>query len=220
LPVPSFLLPMQRLTNNVAAHLTAPTGGSSGKSGSLSFSIQPQEQTEWCWSAVSVSVANFFGTATWRQCTLAAAELSPLNCCGGDGPVGPPNGCNKPWSLDTALSRVGHYAHMVTGTQSFSVVQQEITAGRPICCRIEWAGNLAGAHFVAVAGWSVLPDGTEYLEVYDPNNGVFTQKVYADFCSAYQSVGDRWSHSYFTQAGGPGALAGGAVPAQPSPVNA
>jgi hypothetical protein len=42
------------------------------------------------------------------------------------------------------------------------------------------------------------------------------QKKYADFVSAYMSLGDEWTHSYFTTAA-PMVAAGGAPPNPNSP---
>ena len=203
MPLASFLQPLQDLNVSVArAAAAAPTGGAGHSSGPLAgFAMQVQQQTEWCWAAVSASVANFFGSLTWTQCKVAAGELG-LNCCGSDGP----QGCNQPWTLHQPLSRVGHFNRMSSASTSFIDSQNEINAGRPLCCRIAWArGN---AHFVALGGCSTAPDGTEYVDSYDPFYGL-VQKTYADFVSAYLTVGDSWTHSYFTIKSG---ATGGATP--------
>jgi hypothetical protein len=191
MPIPNFLGPLQTLTSVMAA--ASPTGGAPATSKALNaFSVQTQIQTQWCWAAVSTSVAIFFGSTKWTQCQVAADELHPLDCCGADASTG----CNKAWSLDGALSRVGHFDRMDASSAPFPDVQTEINSGRPLGCRIQWSGN-TGAHFVALGGWSTAPDGTEYVDVHDPYYG-FVQKTYNDFLSSYRSSGDDWTHSYFT----------------------
>jgi hypothetical protein len=196
MPIASFLQPLQSVTPSIplASAQQNPLGGTAAGSNSLpGFSVQLQLQTQWCWAAVSASVADFFGSNLWPQCQVAAAEFAPLNCCGADGPLG----CNNPWYLDKALTRVGHFDRRTTPNAPFSSVQSEINGGRPLGCRIAWSGN-TGGHFMAIGGWLVASDGTQFVDVYDPIYQ-FNQMPYVDFCSSYRSPGDTWTHSYFTK---------------------
>ena len=129
-----------------------------------------------------------------------------LTCCPSSTAAG---GCNVPWYLDRALSRVGHFDHMTTSSEAFTIVRGEIgRGGRPMGARVAWASS--GAHFTALAGWSVDASGTEYLDVEDPFYGP-TTATYGSFTSNYRSPGDSWTHSYFTNvapAAGSGVIAG------------
>jgi hypothetical protein len=43
----------------------------------LDFTMQHQQQTNWCWAAVSTSVALFYDpVSTWTQCAVASAKES------------------------------------------------------------------------------------------------------------------------------------------------
>jgi len=191
--IANFLKPLN-VVGLPAAVAVGPPGGAPAATNTLAgFSVQTQQQSEWCWAAVSTSVAVFYGSTQWTQCLVATAELHPLDCCGADASTG----CNQPWSLDTALSAVGHFDRLVWSSVLFADVTNEINAGRPLGCRIQWTGG--GAHFVALGGWSTTVDGTEYVDVFDPYYG-YVQKVYNDFVSAYKAPGDQWTHSYFTTA--------------------
>jgi len=212
MPVAGFLNPLQTLPS--PPPMAALAGGdAAGSSGSLQgFAVSTQLQSEWCWAAVSSSVANFYGPTQWTQCGVASAELAPLNCCGGDAS----DGCNKPWYLDRALTRVGHFDRISASSAPFTGVQAEIGGNRPLGCRIAWAGG--GAHFVALGGWLIAADGSSYVNVCDPFYGP-VQKKYDDFVSAYVSPGDGWTHSYFIA--GAMAVAGGGAPPNPdSPISA
>ena len=191
--LPAFLQPLQTVTLANPPVEAAATGAMAEARSLIGFSVQYQQQTEWCWAAVSTSVAAFFGQTSWTQCGIAEAELSPLNCCGADASAG----CNQPWYLDRALARVGHFDHMNASNVSFSAMQDEINQGCPLCCRIAWLGG--GAHFIAVGEWLIAADGTRYVGVQDPYLGPM-QKKYAEFVSAYTTPGDLWTHSYFTLA--------------------
>jgi hypothetical protein len=215
---PQFLHPLDPLAPpaSPASQPTSPTGGAGPSSGMLtSFSIETQAQDEWCWAAVSVSVAKFYGTTNWSQCTLAAGELI-LDCCGADGPIRGNGGCNNAWTLDGPLIRVGHYDRIDWSSEAFADVQAEINSGRALGARVAWNGG--GAHFVALGGWSIDSAGTEFVDVYDPYYG-FSQSPYGNFVSAYLSPGDSWTHSYFTIATMP-PLAGSPSPAANSPKSA
>ncbi|HEX8456083.1 MAG TPA: hypothetical protein VF656_02080 [Pyrinomonadaceae bacterium] len=60
----------------------------------LPFVMQTQKREEWCWAAVSVSVAKFYNSQSpWRQCQLVNNQLGLANCC----PSGGPAECDQPW---------------------------------------------------------------------------------------------------------------------------
>jgi hypothetical protein len=105
---------------------------------SVSFHMQPQEQTQRCWAAVTVSIATFFDVATsWQQCSLVNVELNQLTCCeDGTGPT-----CGRPWYLDRALRRTGHLRQMSEGTATTEAVSSELENGRPVTPRRLVAGT-------------------------------------------------------------------------------
>lgn len=219
MPVAGFLNPLQPLAPPMqmaaaAAAAAADGGGAAPSSGSLQgFTVSHQLQPEWCWAAVSSSIANFYGPTQWTQCGVASSFLK-IDCCGGDA-SGP---CNQPEPLDDPLNLVGHYGRRDDQPEPFTVVQAEINGRRPLACRIVWAnsgGNLA--HFVALGGWSVAADGSTYVNVCDPLYGT-VQKKYEDFVSAYMTSGDRWQNSYFTVAA-MAVAGGGAAPDLNSPTS-
>jgi hypothetical protein len=155
----------------------------------LDFAMQHQQQTNWCWAAVSTSVALFYDPAsTWTQCLVANGELGRNDCCG-DGASGP---CNVYGFLASSLTRVGHLDHSVGSSSTFAQVQTEIDAGRPLCARTAWSGG--GAHFLAIIGYRILD---QMLAVDDPWYGK-SDVSYTTFSSSYQGSGS-WTHSYFTQ---------------------
>jgi Papain-like cysteine protease AvrRpt2 len=130
----------------------------------LSFQMQHQQQTNWCWAAVSTSVALYYdSTSTWTQCTVANGELGRSDCCG----AGASTSCNVYGFLNTALTRVGHLDHMDSAVAAFHAVDDEIDAGRPLGIRVAWSGG--GAHFLAIIGY--LEGATNYVAVDDPIYG-------------------------------------------------
>lgn len=158
----------------------------------LNFTMQHQQQNNWCWAAVSTSVALYFDpTTTWTQCTVANGELSRSDCC----TTGASTSCNVYGSLASSLTRVGHLDHWNASAASFQAVDDEIDAHRPLGVRVAWSGG--GAHFLAVVGY--LEGAVDYVAVDDPIYGK-TDLAYDTLKTAYQSVGDSWTHSYYTRA--------------------
>lgn len=157
----------------------------------LSFSMQPQTQTNWCWAATSTSVSHFYwGLSTWTQCKVANSELGHNDCC--NSPV--PSPCNVAWYLDKALTRTENFVSILTGQASFQQIRAEIDAGRPVGARIGWSGG--GGHFMVICGYSQVA-GTDYFDIDDPIYGKSHLSV-TNFSSNYQGSGT-WTHTYFTK---------------------
>ena len=160
----------------------------------LCFTMQHQEQTQWCWSATATSVALYYNAASaWTQCTLVNAELGRSDCC-----TNPSSGdCNRPWTLSTALARVGHLASVFVTSTSFADVRGELDNGRPLGVRIGWSGG--GGHFNVIGcyTWNALL-GLQSVQIEDPWYGTSVWD-YDTFRTAYQGTGS-WTHSYRTQA--------------------
>lgn len=158
------------------------------RSARLPFNMQAQQQSNWCWAAVSTSVAEYFDSGSgWTQCKVANGELGRSDCCG-TGASGP---CNVYGTLDTSLTRVGHLDHMAGGTATYSTVTSEVAEGRPVGARTAWSGG--GAHFLAIIG--TLPGN--FYAVDDPIYGK-SDVSEATFKTAYQGTGS-WTHTYFTR---------------------
>lgn len=156
----------------------------------LSFTMQHQQQSNWCWAAVSTSVSLYYdASSTWTQCLVANAQLGRSDCCG-SGAGGP---CNVYGYLDQALTTVGHLSS-VSGIASFSSVDGEVDAGRPLGIRVAWSGG--GAHFLAIIGY--LEDTPNWVAVDDPIYGKSDLTYDTLVSGGYQGSGT-WTTSYFTQ---------------------
>ena len=154
----------------------------------LAFTMQPQQQTQWCWAAVAVSVDLYYHTASrWTQCKLANAALGQTTCCANGSSLQ----CNQPWYLNKALQIVANLASSNAGKASLAAVQAEVKSCRPLALRIGWDGG--GGHFVAVYGYS-----GNNINIADPWYGNSIQS-HALFPTAYQG-GGTWTHNYYTKA--------------------
>lgn len=158
----------------------------------LNFTMQQQQQSEWCWAAVSTSAALFYNPASpWTQCTLVNAQLNQTTCCQG----GSASPCNQPWFLESALQATGNLDHFSTGSEPLPSVENQIAKGAPLGVRIGWQGG--GGHFIAVVGYDDSQPGAETVTVADPLYGPSIVS-YSTFLNSYQGSGS-WTHSYFTK---------------------
>lgn len=156
----------------------------------LSFNMQAQQQTNWCWAATSTSVSYFYDAgSTWTQCSVANAQVGRSDCCG-TGASGP---CNIYGYLDDALTRTGNFDHRDNSAATFQQVKTQINSGRPVGMRTAWSGG--GAHFLALIGY--LDDTTDYVAVDDPIYGK-SDVSWSTILSSYQGSGS-WTHTYYTQ---------------------
>ena len=163
-------------------------GTTTGCGNPLGFVMQPQQQTQWCWAANSVSVNLYYHPASGQtQCAVANTVMGQTTCCA-DGNTAQ---CNQPSFLDQALQVVGNFNAWSSGKATLATVTAEIDQCHPFCLRIGWNGG--GGHFVTVYGYS-----RRSLTIGDPfyGNSVVT---YATFPSAYQG-GGTWTDNYTTKA--------------------
>jgi hypothetical protein len=156
----------------------------------LSFNMEAQTQTNWCWAATSKSVSHFYSfLSPWTQCKIASSELN-TTCC--TSPV--PGACNVPWYLDKALTRTQNFVSIQAGTVSWSTIKSELEKGLVVGARIGWNGG--GGHFMAIHGVTRI-GVTEYLHIDDPIYGK-SFLTYNQFATNYQGSGS-WTHTYFTK---------------------
>lgn len=162
-----------------------PIGGEPPVNKSLNFTVQHQRQTQWCWAAVTSSVAAYYKRSDWSQCRVVNVALGQAVCCGN----GSSTECNKPWYLDKALDLVGNLDALAPQALPLQQIKGEIDANHPIGVRIGWSGG--GGHFIAIGGYS-----ENLVHVHDPWYGE-SSKNYMEVLTSYQGIG-RWTHSYRT----------------------
>jgi Papain-like cysteine protease AvrRpt2 len=154
----------------------------------LDLGMQRQLQDQWCWAAVSTSIAHYFGSSGWTQCSVVSEEFDNGACC----VDGSSAECNRPWYLDKALERVDVLKRKQSGMPDLDDVFEEIDRGRPVGIRIGWSGG--GGHFVTIEGYQGDRDS---VAVEDPWYGASDVPV-DSLRGRYQGSG-RWTHTYYTR---------------------
>lgn len=186
------------------------TEGTSNMSVSVAFTMQPQQEDEWCWAANAASAAGYFGKTDWSQCLLANDQFAQSTCCDN----GKSAACDKPWFLDRALTAAGcHYSYQANPIPLADVVSA-LSATIAIEVRIGWTdgqGNFDGSgHFVAITGADPASATLHIADPWYPSSDI----GYDDFAERYQTVGV-WTDSFLIDRLSSAAAGGGA----PSPAS-
>jgi hypothetical protein len=161
----------------------------------LTFSIQNQGQSNWCWAAVAVSTHLFYGGNQWTsQCQLVDQELQQTTCCqNGVSPA-----CNKPWYLNKALQTTGNLHHYNTRAGSWGDVMQQINGQHPLGVRIGLNGRKNG-HFLIINGYNTTPSGQQNVVIRDPLHGNSVVPHANLINGNYPQTGQgKWTDSFFT----------------------
>ncbi len=167
---------------NIQSLHAPPSGG--GPFINLAFDMQQQIMSNWCWAATATSVSIFYNKySSWTQCSVAAATLS-AQCCQA------PHPCDKAWYLNEALDKTGNFIRYMQPL-GYAEVEQEITAGRVIGCRVQWPDGKG--HFVVIYGCR----DNKYYSIDDPSGGK-SETTISGFMTAYLGSG-RWTHSFITK---------------------
>jgi hypothetical protein len=166
--------------------------------------MQYQQQTNWCWAAVAVSIHDFLnppdpvGGFSWTQPILATRLLEE------QGITSPPcmetpesRVCNQPQALDVSLTITQNLmpdGALAKKHLTFECIENWVNAQLPVAARIKWRG--AGAHFIALDGCKVTTSGQRLVHVQDPNPHTSpTLWDYDDLVEQYQEAG-YWRDTY------------------------
>ena len=164
----------------------------------MPFRIEQQQETNWCWAAVSVSLDHYFNSeSTLSQCQIADKVL-PGDCCND------PDSCNQTMKLQDVLRPRGRLSSAMVGYPPFQQIKSELDANRPLAVRIAWFDG--GAHFVVICGYSVMQSGVRKILIADSFHGEFVDGTYLGiweidydlFPEYYQDGGD-WTGTFFLQ---------------------
>jgi hypothetical protein len=156
------------------------------------FPIQKQDQSEWCWAAVALSIEKYFNskaTLTQREIAQKVLETKSSATDYSNDVVA----WNVPAKLSDALRVIGRLRGNPAGRVRFEEISQEIDARRPVCARIEWQGE--GSHFVVITGYEVLRSGARHVAVADPQYPG-SMMDFEEFQDSYHGDG-KWVETFF-----------------------
>lgn len=163
------------------------------------FRVRHQEQDNWCWAALAVSVEAFYTRTTPRtQCSLVNTTIGRTDCCERT----PCAACNTSYSIGRGLSNLNCLnGSTIPNSISFSDVRTQIADSKPIGIRVLWAGgSTTVGHALSIYGYKTenLAAADVTIDVSDPTHGLSTVK-FARFPANYHG-GVFWTHTYKTKA--------------------
>ena len=174
--------------------------------------MQTQQESNWCWAAVAVSLHNFLNpnNASWTQGSLATPVLvgeqeikKGVDCSS------TPGLCNFPAALHDALKHTGNLDELLSNTRlGFNSIKQWVNANLPLGLRIGWPGG--GGHFIVIDGFVEYVSGEQVVNVEDPLFGPSSWD-YQEILDDYLGEGGVWTDTYTVKKNnsGPPPAAGG-----------
>ena len=170
-----------------------PTAGAPAPSRKRDFKCERQQANNWCWAAVTVSVADFYEKpSSHKQCTRANFHFGQTGCCANPDSTS----CDKPFDPTVSLSAVGHFKSSQNSSLTFDQVKEQVNAMAPIVCFIDWGTSVG--HAVVIDGYAESSTGTRYLYGDDPGDGASFAYVENDFKTKYAGSGD-WTFTWLTK---------------------
>jgi len=150
------------------------------------FTMQTQQEENWCWAAVGVAINNFLDPGSVPALTQATLANKVLAIPGVDCTM-TPDQCNFTAALDDVLKATANLRDdLGTRVLDFPSLKAQIDGGFPVCAQINWFEG--GAHAIALDGYAELAAGVQVVSVQDPLYGPSFQ-FYEDLVSNYLGSG-------------------------------
>lgn len=153
----------------------------------LGYFQQKQQQTNWCWAAVTASLCVFYSRFT-TQCLVVGRFFQGKNsrsCCEAPGD----SACNQVQLTELALTSFKLLKEPIDAPISFTRVRGQIDLGRPVSCSIRWPSG--GGHAVIIDGYiQGSAEEGDFVSVQDPGlSADAVCMIYSAFRSAYRGNG-------------------------------
>ncbi|HEY0310948.1 MAG TPA: papain-like cysteine protease family protein [Allosphingosinicella sp.] len=167
-----------------SASAAAPAAGGAGaqaQGDAFAIEMVGQEQTNWCWAAVTQAIEIHLRQARYSQEEIATHHISqnrPGASCA------PPEAsrtgggrcaaafrcaaeCNGDHDVTCVLGERGIATTVLAedAPVPFEALPAQIAARRPIICRMAFGND---GHYLCITGWWVAPNGTRQVLVCDP----------------------------------------------------
>ncbi|MDM5179220.1 C39 family peptidase [Massilia sp. DJPM01] len=169
----------------------------------LAVPLTTQEHSQWCWSASSKAVLNFY-KKTPSQCQIVNWAFGLNYACGNtyfnwNSYANQPNnmyGSNG--SVQNILNAWGVSNGAYSVASSWNSVVYDINANRPFVIRYGWSNG--GGHILVGRGYATT-NGVNYVYIMDPWPG--EGQTYRTYNSAVSASDHRWTHTQRMSINGP-----------------
>ncbi len=139
------------------------------KSVSISdFGVQRQQQTQWCWAAVTSSMMQFM--APERAASQSEVVTNTIKTA----TAGSPDDLNRPWDIAEAAKTMGLEDGTRYGNVSRDTMRGMVNEGVPVPIQINWRnkarknGSLGDGHYVVVNAIGEEAKGRTLVQIEDP----------------------------------------------------
>lgn len=161
----------------------------------LSVPLTTQEHSQWCWSASSKAILNYY-SKTPSQCQIVNWAFGLNYACGNTNfywnsyANQPNNMYGSGGSVQNILSAWGVPNGAYNTASSWSSVVYDINANRPFVMRYGWTNG--GGHIMVGRGYETY-NGTSYIYIMDPWPG--EGQTWRTYKSAVAAYDHRWTHT-------------------------
>ncbi|MCH8620786.1 C39 family peptidase [Undibacterium sp. TS12] len=161
----------------------------------LNVPLTIQEHSQWCWSASSKAVLNYY-SRTPSQCQIVNWAFG-LNYACGNSNFNWNSYANQPNSLygggGSVQSILQHWSvpnSAYASALSWNTVVSDINANRPFIIRYGWTNG--GGHIMVGSGYETY-NGVNYIYIMNPWPG--EGNTYRTYSSAVYASDHSWTHS-------------------------
>lgn len=170
----------------LSATAVSATGASAvGSRNVLNFTEEQQTQSNWCWAATGVSIAEYHGHSVSQNsfCDAAFGNSQSATCGNDQATLANDQAAYRWLGIDP-----GDY---ITGTISYSTLQSEVNSSRPVQARIGWSSG--GGHMEVLYGYDTSDNYVYWGDPW-PSDNRYNWASY----SYYANNGDfTWTHTLY-----------------------
>ena len=146
------------------------------------FRVQRQEQTQWCWAAVTASLMSLLDPNNQTQSSVVHESLTS-------------DDLNRPQDLTEIARKLGLAVKYTSRQLALYELRDGINQGLPIPLQINWRkadGELGAGHYVVLTGIGpdVSDEGQTLIKIEDPSKGEL-QMTFAELKDDYPGAANK-----------------------------
>ena len=154
------------------------------------YIIDRQLQSNWCWAAVTASLARFYQKDPIADQAKLVYSIFNQECyCNGKGC----GTCNRPWYVGEALDHLDILQNAVAAPVSQKELMAELKYNRPVVIVVKWQQSSTG-HILVVSGFT---RNHQFL-TWDSRGPDMRLLPFKDLCTGYEGK-SVWVNTFFTQ---------------------
>ncbi len=153
------------------------------------YSIDKQLKTNWCWAAVTCSLARFYGKPGFND-QAALVYTTTGGTCGCDGKGC--GECNRPWLIGEVLAAAGILQEAIPTAVSKYDLLLQLKMDRPVVIAVKWNDALTG-HLLVL---SELTADEQFI-AWDSRGPKFSIVSYEELQEGFPT-NTSWVNTFFT----------------------